>query len=200
MVFTAVEQRRVQYEKLTENDTVVAIAHDFPAVFDNILRVLPLTKTIAIVNGTSPNEKFWQEVLRRELAPLTGRVELRWYDGKSFEEILSNAAKLPPHSAIFWHLMNIQPELRTKPIARWTNFTPSLACRFSHTTGHFSMEGPSVVPCTQCSNQRRTRLRLLFASSTAKKPVTSKRRQARSQLPYSTGDNCNDGELPKAVC
>ncbi|MET4276485.1 MULTISPECIES: HAMP domain-containing sensor histidine kinase [unclassified Bradyrhizobium] len=107
MVFTAVEQRRVQYEKLTENDTVVAIAHDFPAVFDNILRVLPLTKTIAIVNGTSPNEKFWQEVLRRELAPLTERVELRWYDGKSFEEILSDAAKLPPHSAIFWHLMNI---------------------------------------------------------------------------------------------
>jgi len=33
MVFTAVEQRRVQYEKLTENDTVVAVAHDFPAAF-----------------------------------------------------------------------------------------------------------------------------------------------------------------------
>jgi hypothetical protein len=53
MVFTAVEQRRVQYEKLTENDTVVAVAHDFPAAFENILRVLPLTKTIAIVNGAS---------------------------------------------------------------------------------------------------------------------------------------------------
>ena len=58
MVFTAVEQRRVQYEKLTENDTVVAVAHDFPAAFDNILRVLPLTKTIAVVNGASPNESF----------------------------------------------------------------------------------------------------------------------------------------------
>jgi hypothetical protein len=30
---------------------VVAVAHDFPAAFENILRVLPLTKTIAIVNG-----------------------------------------------------------------------------------------------------------------------------------------------------
>jgi signal transduction histidine kinase len=107
MVFTAVEQRRVQYEKLTENDTVVAVAHDFPAAFDNILRVLPLTKTIAVVNGTSPNEKFWLGELRRELAPLTGRVELRWYDEKSFEEILIDAARLPPHSAIFWHLMNV---------------------------------------------------------------------------------------------
>ena len=107
MVFTAVEQRRVQYAKLTENDTVVAVAHDFPAVFDNILRVLPLTKTIAVVNGASPNEKFWLEEMRRELAPLSGRVELRWYNEKSFEEILIDAARLPPHSAIFWHLMNV---------------------------------------------------------------------------------------------
>ncbi len=107
MVFTAVEQRRVQYDKLTENDTVVAVAHDFPAAFENILRVLPLTKTIAIVNGASPNEKFWLEEMRRELAPLTGRVELRWYDELSFENILIDAARLPPHSAIFWHLMNV---------------------------------------------------------------------------------------------
>jgi signal transduction histidine kinase len=107
MVFTAVEQRRVQYDKLTENDTVVAVAHDFPAAFDNILRVLPLTKTIAVVNGVSPNETFWQEVMRRELAPLAERVELRWYNEKSFEDILFDAARLPPHSAIFWHLMNV---------------------------------------------------------------------------------------------
>ena len=107
MVFTAVEQRRVQYDKLTENDTVVAVAHDFPAAFESILRVLPLTKTIAIVNGASPNEKFWLEEMRRELAPLAGRVELRWYDELSFEDILIDAARLPPHSAIFWHLMNV---------------------------------------------------------------------------------------------
>ena len=107
MVFTAVEQRRVQYDKLTENDTVVAVAHDFPAAFENILHVLPLTKTIAVINGTSPNEKFWQEVMFRELAPFSARVELRWYNEKSFEDILIDAAKLPPHSAIFWHLMNV---------------------------------------------------------------------------------------------
>ena len=107
MVFTAVEQRRVQHDKLTEYDTVTAVAHDFRAAFDNILRVLPLTKTIAVVNGSSPNETFWLEEMRRELAPLTGRIELRWYDKKSFEEILVDAAGLPPHSAIFWHLMNV---------------------------------------------------------------------------------------------
>jgi len=107
MVFSAVEQRRVQHAKLTENDTVVAVAHDFSAAFDNILRVLPLTKTIAVVNGASSNEIFWLGEMRRELALLTGRIELRWYNEKSFEEILIDAAGLPPHSAIFWHLMNV---------------------------------------------------------------------------------------------
>jgi signal transduction histidine kinase len=107
MVFTSVEQRRIQRDKLTEYDAVVAIAHDLPALIENILHVLPLTNTIAIVNGVSPNEKYWLGEIRRELAPFAGRVEFKWYNELSFENILKDAATLPPHSAIFWHLMNM---------------------------------------------------------------------------------------------
>jgi signal transduction histidine kinase len=101
MILTAVDQRRVQYEKLTENDTVVPVRNDVPALFENILHVLPLTKTIAIVNGASPIERFWTEQVRRELAPLTSRVELKWYNELPFEDILKDAEGLPPYSAIF---------------------------------------------------------------------------------------------------
>ena len=78
MVFTAVEQRRVEYDKLTENDTVVASHNDFPAAFEHILRVLPRTKTIAIVNGASPNERIWQEMMQRETrtAERAGRIQV----------------------------------------------------------------------------------------------------------------------------
>lgn len=107
MMFTSVEARRVQYDKLTEYDTVAAAAHDFPAAIETILKVLPDTKVIAVVNGASPNEAFWQRVFERELAPFAGRVELRWYNRLSFEDILRDAAHLPPHSAIFWHLMSV---------------------------------------------------------------------------------------------
>ena len=85
----------------------MAAAHDFPASFENILRVLPRTKTIAIVNGASPNETFWLGELKRETAHLTERVKLKFYNELSFEDILKDAANLPPHSAIFWHLMNV---------------------------------------------------------------------------------------------
>jgi signal transduction histidine kinase len=107
MVFTAIEARRVQYDKLGENDTVVATHNDFAAAFESLLHVLPKTKTIAIVNGVSPNEKFWQGELQRELRPFGSRVELKWLTDMSFEDILKEAAHLPPHSAIFWHLMNV---------------------------------------------------------------------------------------------
>ena len=76
MLFTAIEGRRVQRDKLTENDTVVATHNDFAAAFENLLHVLPDTKTIVIVNGVSPNEKFWEGELRRELAQFSNRVEL----------------------------------------------------------------------------------------------------------------------------
>jgi signal transduction histidine kinase len=105
MVFTTVEQRRVRTSDLTEYDTVVAVIHDFRFMFESFLRIAPDTRTIAIVNGDSPNEQFWQGEMRRELKPLEGRIEIRWYDKLSYEDLLKQTANLPPHSAIFWYQM-----------------------------------------------------------------------------------------------
>ena len=107
MVFTAVERRRVDFQKLTEYDTVVASSNESPVFFENILRVLPRTKTISIVVGTSPNETFWREEVRREVAPLTEHVQFRYYNELSFEDILKDAAALPTDNAIFWLFMNV---------------------------------------------------------------------------------------------
>ena len=107
MIFTAVDRRRVDYDQLSENDTVVAVDHDFAAILKTILQVLPDTKTVAIVNGVSPNEVFWHEEIQRQLAPFANRVALKWYDELPFADILKDAAKLPRGSAIFWHLMNV---------------------------------------------------------------------------------------------
>jgi signal transduction histidine kinase len=107
MIFTAVDRRRVEYDRLSENDTVVAVNHDFGAILKTILQVLPDTKTVAIVNGVSPNEVFWHEEIQRQLAPFAKKVDLKWYDRLAFTDILKDAAELPPHSAILWHLMNV---------------------------------------------------------------------------------------------
>ena len=99
------EDRRVQYANLTENDTVVSARNDFRFLFESYLGIAPDTKIIAVINGNSPNEQFWQGELLRELKPLEDRIEIRWYDKLSYEDTLKQTASLPPHSAIFWYQM-----------------------------------------------------------------------------------------------
>jgi signal transduction histidine kinase len=105
MVFTAVEQRRVQYSNLTANDAVVAVRINYLAAIENILQVLPNTKEVMVVVGTSPIEKFWKEAIAKEVEPLANRIKLSWTDDLSFEALLKHASALPPQTAIFWELM-----------------------------------------------------------------------------------------------
>ena len=107
MVLAVVEERLVSRIDLTENDVVVSVRNDFMVVFDNILRVAPETKTVAMVIGASPLEKFWMDEVKRELKPLGNRVDLVWYSDLPFEEILKRAAELPPHTVLFWGLMTV---------------------------------------------------------------------------------------------
>ena len=105
MVFMAVDQRRVQYSNLTANDAVVPVKINYLSAFENILQVLPDTKDVIVVVGTSPIEKFWKEAIGKEVEPLTNRIKLSWTDELSFEALLKQASTLPPHTAIFWELM-----------------------------------------------------------------------------------------------
>ena len=105
MVLMAVDQRRVQYSDLTANDTAVAVRINYLSAFENILQVLPDTKDVLVVVGTSPIEKFWKEAIGKEVEPLANRIKLSWTDELSFEALLKQASALPPHTAIFWELM-----------------------------------------------------------------------------------------------
>ena len=105
MLLAVVDQRRVQFSILTPNDVAVAVSIDYFAAIDNIMKVLPGTKNIAVVVGSSPIEKYWREEIARSVKPFADRIAFTWYDHLSFEDILKHAAALPPSSVIFWELM-----------------------------------------------------------------------------------------------
>ena len=65
MLLTVVDQRRVQFSTLTANDAVVAVSINYFGAIENILRVLPDTKNVAVVVGNSPIEKYWKEEIGR---------------------------------------------------------------------------------------------------------------------------------------
>jgi signal transduction histidine kinase len=103
MLLAAVELRRIEPSLLSEQDAVVAVRFDEVALVENILRLLPETKTIAFIMGNSPFERYLAGGQQRTLVPLLkNKVDLIYYNERTFEEILKEVASLPPHSAIFY--------------------------------------------------------------------------------------------------
>src|SRR5262245_25496244 len=76
-LFAAIDERRVEQMSLTASDAVVSVWIDIPALFGNILNLLPQTTTIAVVIGSSSNERFWaREIEARVGEQFKSRVNL----------------------------------------------------------------------------------------------------------------------------
>jgi hypothetical protein len=200
MLFTAVEQRRIRFTELTPHDTVVAVAHDFPAAIENILRLLPDTQSVLVVNGNSPLEQFWQEEMRREFRPFEDRLAFKWVNHLSFQGILEQASSLPPRSAIFWHLMSVDAagiaheggaalsrlrDVATAPI-------------FSYDDSFFGRDlvGGPMHSVPKVVTRRRPPRCAFFAERV---PAISRHRQRDSRRRNSTGESCSAGASVKAA-
>ena len=107
MLLAAVSPKRVDPSILSEQDAIAGVQFDPVVLFDNILRLLPETKTIALINGNSPNERSMVAEMPRLLGPLLERVEVLFYGERSLAETLSAMATLPPHSAIFFQQLHV---------------------------------------------------------------------------------------------
>lgn len=101
MLLTAVEERRLDPKYLSDKDAVVGFRIDLPALISNILTVLPNTKTVDVVIGSSPNEQFWVSQLKKEFAPFEDKVKFNWLNSLSFEDILARVSRTAPDTAIF---------------------------------------------------------------------------------------------------
>ena len=97
MLLAAVELRRVEPSLMSEQDAVVGVRYDQNALTESILRLLPETKTIALIIGNSPTERFWVGEQKLILGSfLEKKAELIFYNERPFEEILQALANLRP--------------------------------------------------------------------------------------------------------
>src|SRR5215469_10529093 len=105
LLIMGADVRRVPPSTLSNNDTAVSVDLDLPAFLSNILRLLPETKSVAVVVGNSPIDQYWTAELRRDVEPFAGRVNISWFNDLTFNEMLSRAATMPPNSAILWFVL-----------------------------------------------------------------------------------------------
>jgi PAS domain S-box-containing protein len=107
ILLAAVDQRFLQNDTLTINDTAVAVVNDPARVVESILQLLPRTSTVFVVIGASWFERIWRAELDIELRRFRDRLTIVWSDDLSFAEVLTRCAALPPNSAIFYTLLSV---------------------------------------------------------------------------------------------
>ena len=95
MLFAAVDRRFIENGTMADNDTAVTVAHDPPQMVDNILKLLPDTRTVVVVIGASQLEQFWLKEVKRAFKRFEDRVTLVWTNDWSFTELLQRCAALP---------------------------------------------------------------------------------------------------------
>ena len=104
---SSLDVRWLRDQTLSANETAVAMSLDFPGMFEHVLTVLPATRRMVVIMGSSPLERFWRSELGRESERFSGRLEFVWFDGLSLQETLERASTLPDHSAIFFPLFSV---------------------------------------------------------------------------------------------
>ena len=102
VIFAALDARAIKDATLIANETTVPVSIDLNAVIENILRTLPNTKTLAVVIGDAPIEKFWVNEFRHALQPFESRVKSVFMNDLSLGEIQKRVAALSPRSAIYF--------------------------------------------------------------------------------------------------
>ena len=101
LLYAAMDSMLQERSKLTSLDATVPLTIDLAAAPEAVLQLLPDTRNLAIILGSSPLERYWRARLEGELARFEPRLRLIWLDGLTLEATTERVANLPPRSAVF---------------------------------------------------------------------------------------------------
>ncbi len=107
MLIAGVDRRFIENGTFTDNETTVATQHDPALMIDEILRLLPETRTVMVVVGASQVEQFWLQEMKREFRRFGGRLQFIWTNALSFDEIVERCRTMPAQSAIFFAILSL---------------------------------------------------------------------------------------------
>ena len=106
-LIAGVDRRFVENGTFTDDETTVATQHDPALMIDEILRLLPETRTVMVVVGASPLERFWLQEMKREFRRFGGRLQFIWTNELSFDQIVERSRTMQDQSAIFFAILSL---------------------------------------------------------------------------------------------
>ena len=122
IVFYDVDHYRMEGQELWPGVTGVTTPVDVKATIDVALHLHPTTRTVAVVIGNSPYERYWLNLIHTELALHQDRVRevdlVELPASQMFEQI----AALPPETIVLFQLASQespQPAIGSEEISAW---------------------------------------------------------------------------------
>jgi signal transduction histidine kinase len=106
LVFMAVDREEIAARQMPPDVIGVPVEMDLAGSLAAALRLLPQTKRVVVVVGSSPFDAFWEAKARSTFPPAGREVQVEYLVGLPMDELLSAVAQLPDHSLIYYlHVM-----------------------------------------------------------------------------------------------
>jgi PAS domain S-box-containing protein len=94
--------RMVPKEMLSGQTATVALSIEPTIFIKGILELLPETRDVYLIVGTSPIEKSWKAAFRLANQQFADRLRIHWWDNLSLAEMQKQVALLPPDSVVLY--------------------------------------------------------------------------------------------------
>jgi signal transduction histidine kinase len=102
IVFAGIDASTIKGKTLPDNVTGVLLKRTYSPTLEVVLRLQPETREVFVVGGAAPFDRFLQTLVRRDLQPFEGRVDVHYLFGVPLDALLTRLSRLPARSAILY--------------------------------------------------------------------------------------------------
>ncbi len=93
-------RRRIPASWFNQHTVAVPMTFNIRHYIENILQLLPDTKTIAVTMGSTPLEQYWRAQAEASFRGFSNRVTFVWLTNLTLNELKLRVARLPTHSVV----------------------------------------------------------------------------------------------------
>jgi transcriptional regulator with GAF, ATPase, and Fis domain/ABC-type uncharacterized transport system substrate-binding protein len=105
VVFTAILEEHLKSLNLKANITGALANIDFVGLLETALKIHPQTRHIAIVNGASKTDLYFEKKIRKALEPYTNQFDLIYLTRLPLDRIAEKVQNLPEHTVVLFYLL-----------------------------------------------------------------------------------------------
>jgi signal transduction histidine kinase len=103
IVFASIDASTIKNKRLPGNVTGVLLKRSYSPTLEIALRLQPDTRQVFVVGGgASPFDQRLQTLIRRDLRPFEGRMQISYLFGMTMDSLLTRLSSLPAHRIILY--------------------------------------------------------------------------------------------------